>query len=259
MEKVMRILTQSEIKSLIYKDKTKSYTYGLCRDDGTLYYVGVGIRSRALVHVSQHELLNGTNKLKTSITKKEIKNNSPKFVLFVIHKSREFCLDLEKKLISNFKRIAEGGILSNLTDGGEIGPTGVIVSDETKKKLSSIRTSMRDIHSEKNKLWWNSLSDEEKQLKINKMRSGTNNDSARTKISKATSERWADPAYKKRLSQIQKESQKKNADVTRENMKLKWADPKYRAKMLEARKIAREKKLAEKAIQAERQSFANEN
>lgn len=255
----MRILTKSEVKSLIYKDKTKSYTYGLCRNDGTLYYIGVGIRSRILAHVSEYELLNGTNKLKTSITKKEIKNGSPKFVIFVIHKSRRFCLDLEKNLIAHFKRISEGGILSNLTDGGEIGPTGIVVSENTKKKLSAIRISMRDIHSEKNKAWWDSLSDEEKKIRIDRMRSGTNNESARNKISQASLERWSDPDYKNRLSEIQKQSQKKNAHITSESMKLKWADSDYRARMLEARKIAREKKLALKAIQAERQSFANEN
>jgi hypothetical protein len=259
MEKmIMILLSEDKIRELVYKDKTKSYTYGLCRNDGTLYYVGVGIRNRVLRHVKEHELKQGSNRLKNNITMKEQSIGSVKFVLFLLHSDRNQCLKLERQIIEKFGRIiGNTGSLSNLTNGGEIAPTGIVLTDITRQRISAARLRDKENLSLKNKLWWQNLPEEEKNQKITKLVSNANNEKAREKIGKATKLRWSDPEYKRRLSEIQKESQKLNSEMMSSIIKNKWADPEFREKMLKARKEARERKLAALASSAERQTFAN--
>lgn len=240
----MRLLDISEAKKIVYKDKNKSYTYGLCKSNGDLFYVGVGIRNRVFQHISTFELKNSNNKLKINTTSKALREGGIKFVIFMVHADRQECLKLEANLIKYFGRQDNlTGILTNLTDGGEIGPVGVIISDNVREKLSRRSRLLAPHLSQKNKDFWASLSEGEKQIRINRMQS---NRADGELLSKLLVDRWADPEYKKRLTEKAKESQKLCADVHKANMKAKWADPEFREWMLLRRKMAREKRVLEK-------------
>lgn len=133
----MLLLTKTKLNKILNKDVSKSYTYGLCRGSGELFYIGVGIRRRVFAHTYTSELTKSGNRLKTNITKKELEAGGLRYVLFCVNKDREVCLSLEKELIQHFGRLDLGtGSLANLTAGGEIGVTGVVVSQETREKLS---------------------------------------------------------------------------------------------------------------------------
>jgi hypothetical protein len=177
--------------------------------------------------------------LKINIIKKE-KSSNILYVLFSVHRDREFCLRLEKDLIAKFGRIDKGtGQLTNLTDGGEIGPTGIVVSPETKEKLSQSGKENAAHLAAKNKEYWSKLSEEERQIRIDNMNSARPPDGL---LSRLLVERWANEEYKKKLSDKQKISQRKISALHSQQMKEKWADPEFRDKMLLARKIARENK-----------------
>lgn len=238
----MIFITEAKVKSIIYSDKTKSYTYGLVRDDNSLFYVGVGIKNRVLQHKMSFELKNN-NRLKSNTIKKQ---NNLRYVIFIVHKDRSVCLQLEKSLIEKFGRKDNNtGILCNLTDGGEIGPTGMKISDETRIKLKKLRQESAQHLSIKNKEYWDTLSDEEKVDKVKTMRNGITKNT-HLKIGVKSKERWENEDYKNRLSLKQKESQSKVADVHSSNMKLKWKDPVFREQMLLARKLAKGKRIVSK-------------
>lgn len=256
----MLLLNKEQIRKIIYSDKTKSYTYGLCRNNGEIFYVGVGIRNRVLTHLGSHELSNCTNKLKVNTTKKAMVDGI-KFVVFIIHKDRQVCLDVEKKIIAHYRRISDGGTLTNLSEGGEVGPTGVVISQETRDKLRQRGLENKDILSQKNKDWWANLPDEDKAHKVERMLSNANNENARSLISASTKARWEDPEYKEKLKKKYAEFQSSPEQRERnsQRMKDKWKNPEYRAAMSEKSKKAWEKRLADKADSVERQSFANDN
>lgn len=203
-------LVPAQVKRIIYKDKSKSYTYGLLRDDGTLFYVGVGIRNRVLQHTMPSNLVSDPNRLKVNTIKQQTKI---KFVIFGVHADRSVCLTLEKKLIDKYGRIDTGtGILCNLTDGGEIGPTGVKVTEQTRGKLRAARALSQEHLSLKSREWWDGKTADEQQEQIARMRSKTQTP----------------------------EAKKKRAD----EHKRKWADPVFREKMLESQRKARQNKLS---------------
>lgn len=104
----------------------KFYTYMYTRRDGTPYYVGkANDRKRAF-----SKLHNATPPEKSRI--------------FIQRwASEEEALSIEKWYISLFGRKDIGtGVLRNLTDGGEIGPTGSKHSEESKKKVSVALTGI---------------------------------------------------------------------------------------------------------------------
>jgi hypothetical protein len=180
-----------QAKSIVYKDKLKSYTYCLHRNNGEIYYVGVGIRNRAFQHTMKYEFDSGLNKLKINITKKEIEIGCIYYSIICLNKDRNKCLDIEKKVVNYFGRVNnQTGILSNMTEGGEIGPTGFKISEETREKIKQARANNRQSASEKAKNHWNSKTQEEKDQQIAKMLSGTNSPSARLSSGLKSKERW---------------------------------------------------------------------
>jgi len=96
------------------------YTYMWLREDGTPYYVGKGLKKRAFV---RHRV--GSPPTKDRILLQE-------------HPSEADAFAAEMFFISYYGRVDLGtGCLRNLSDGGE-GPSGTIVSEETKAKLSTV-------------------------------------------------------------------------------------------------------------------------
>lgn len=242
----MILLQNEQVKKIIYRDRRKYYTYGLCRQDGSIYYVGVGIRNRVFQHLMDYELEKSANRLKVNITNKAIENGGVYFVIFMVHRDREVCLGYEKRLVSYFGRIDKGtGCLANMTDGGENWPNGRVLSEENRRKLSERSRRLAGHLSVKTKQYWESLSEEEKNERLLRLRSSKADSDL---LSLKLVERWSDPEYKTRLSEKQKVSQSLVAETHSANMREKWADPEFREYMLLRRKIAREKKASEKQI-----------
>ena len=241
-------MTKEQVKKVIYKDKSKSYTYCLHRNDGEIFYVGVGIRNRVVQHVMEYELEKSSNRLKANITKKELALGGVYFSIVCLNKDRLECLKVEAAVVAKFGRVDnETGILANLTDGGEIGPVGAKISEETRAKLKAVRQAKSGEASVKAKSHWDSKTEEEKQLQISRMRSRTNCEEARLINGAKTKERWnstdlvgdTGKTYKELRSENQKKAQIANAEKTRQRMKELWTNPEY----LEARRLKREAKL----------------
>lgn len=239
----MILLDKIKAKKILYRDKSKSYVYGICKENGDLFYVGVGIRDRVFKHSWEARQPDASNRLKVNIIKKE---KILKYVIFLVSSNREDCLKMEYNLIKYFGRIDLGtGKLSNLTDGGEFGPSGLKFSEERLKKQTEIVRKNAQKVSMTLKDRYENLSEEEKSIICSRLDQNRNNKIACEKIAKATKLRWSDPDYKNRLSEKQKESQAKIADLHSKNMKSKWSDSVFREKMIEARRLAKEKRLAD--------------
>lgn len=102
-------------------DKSRFYTYLWLREVGTPYYVGKGRGQRAY---DPHPRIGGTPPRER--------------ILIQYFPDEESALAAEKFLISFYGRKDLGtGILRNLTDGGDIGPTGVRHTEEWKRNFSA--------------------------------------------------------------------------------------------------------------------------
>jgi NUMOD3 motif len=114
------------------------YVYQYVRDDNTPYYIGKGKLDRAW---KSHKRSNGSDPLPADKTKIQIiKENL----------TEEDAYDLEKQLISEFGLKADGGILVNLTYGGEGGTQSLEVREQISKKLTGIKRGPRtDEHKRK--------------------------------------------------------------------------------------------------------------
>jgi hypothetical protein len=104
------------------------YVYVYFKPDGSPFYIGKGSGNRA------KELVRNRNVHFKRIIEKYGKSNI-KFVIFNCD-SEDAAFSKEIELIKSFKNL--GFVLSNMTDGGE-GVSGVIHSEETKRKLSLAR------------------------------------------------------------------------------------------------------------------------
>lgn len=105
-------------------DSLKFYVYAYLRVDGSPYYIGKGSKNRAYTRHSG--FYPPTDKSRIVI----IENNLTELGAFA----------LERRYIRWYGRKNNGtGILRNLTDGGE-GASGVIISEETRKKLSDAKS-----------------------------------------------------------------------------------------------------------------------
>lgn len=121
----------------------KFYVYGHYTNEGIIYYIGVGT------------ILNlKTNKIKSKYARAYHFRNRNKYWKHVKHKhglkvkildefyTKEESLDREKELIFMFKKRVDGGLLCNISDGGEIGPIGrkMPMKEAQKRLLSEIKS-----------------------------------------------------------------------------------------------------------------------
>jgi hypothetical protein len=250
MEADLKLLKLEDLRTLLRINKNKSYTYVLHKNDGTPFYVGVGIRHRVLRHTSKWEICNGHNILKNNIVKQEIENfGEILYSIIIFHTDREICLNHEMKLIAKFGRYENSGILANWTDGGEIGPKGYKFSEERKQRQSVIGQLNAEKISSTLKDFWASMTEDERKLKVAHLDKTRNSEKTREIVGKASLERWANPEYKSRLAEKQKISQAAVAHIHSDNMKNKWADPEFREYMIRCRAEKRALKLKLKELQ----------
>lgn len=103
------------------------YVYIYLREDGTPYYVGKGKGNRAWSNSSR------------SFKKP---TDESRIVIHTDNLTEEQAFSLEKDLISYYGRKGDGGVLRNLTDGGE-GVTGHSHSEETRARMSKSHTGAK--------------------------------------------------------------------------------------------------------------------
>lgn len=111
--------------------------YFYVRDDGTPYYVGMGKKQRPYARHAHRQ------------NKGDFKPNDNNLIL-IVHEnlSQEEAFELEIKYIKEYGRKSDGGILINLTEGGQ----GAKHDEETRKKLSLIKTGTKASDETKRKM-----------------------------------------------------------------------------------------------------------
>ena len=135
------------------KNPNRFYTYAYLREDKSPYYIGKGQGQRLY-----------------SRQRKRIKppKDRTRIIFLKQNLTEEEAFNHEKYMIAVFGRKDLGtGILHNRTDGGE-GPSGVIKSEETRRKLSEANKG------EKSHMYGKSLSQETRR-KLSELNKGENN------------------------------------------------------------------------------------
>jgi hypothetical protein len=137
------------------KDPKRFYTYAYLREDKTPYYIG-----------------KGTGKRVYSSTGRPCSTPKDKSRIIFLKKNltEEEAFNHEIYMIAVFGRKDLGnGILYNKSDGGEGGSSGMIVTEEMKKRMSERRKGKKNpkhsenMKGEKNPMYGKSRTDDEKE------------------------------------------------------------------------------------------------
>lgn len=132
----------------------KPYVYVLS-DQGTPFYVGVGIDDRMFHHEQfargQRDLGYGLkddyNPHKTRKIQKLIQEGRSIEYSYTEYDTKEQALKSEKDLIKKYGRATDGGILTNITEGGTGGDTYTGLSEEQKINVNKkIKESVRAVY-----------------------------------------------------------------------------------------------------------------
>lgn len=180
------------------------YVYAYLRSDGTPYYIGKGKKSRAF---NSHGSIS-------------VPKDKSRIVFLETNLSEVGALALERRMIRWYGRKDLGtGILRNMTDGGE-GISGLIVSEETRRKLSDAQKGKK--HSE------------ETRRKMSKSQKGKIfSEEHRTKLSEAIKKAYTSENYREKISLFNKNKAK---DKTFRSKLLGPKSPEHKMKISLSRK-----------------------
>lgn len=163
------------------------YTYAYLRKDRTPYYIGKGSGKRAYER-NRWEIKPPKDKSRIIILKQNL--------------NEEEAFRHEKYMISVFGRKDLGtGILRNRTNGGE-GPSGVLVSKETRKKLSELRKCKYS--SEKNPMYGKSHSEEVRKRMSESHKGKLIPEEVRKRMSKSHKDKSHSTERKRKMSESKK-------------------------------------------------------
>jgi len=117
--------------NVIFQKDTCVYLHK--KPDETVFYVGIGHKSRPYWKYDRNPHWHN------------IVNKYPDYKIEIIHENLDWktACEIEKKLISEYKRQCDGGFLTNITIGGD-GTKGHIVSDELKEYLRQKSTGNKN-------------------------------------------------------------------------------------------------------------------
>jgi hypothetical protein len=129
----------------IYTDPRKpgDYTYRCNNDDFHFsyepFYVGKGCFKRYRDHLNPSRLSSRTNPHKENTIKRIMSDTGKRPFIEIVKKffDEDDALLFEKSLISVIGRYLNGGILTNICEGGENGRTGLQNSPEHRQKISN--------------------------------------------------------------------------------------------------------------------------
>jgi len=214
----------------IYLDprKPRKYKYGDYEFDYEPFYVGKGKNKQYLSHLKEAMLNKSRNTFKIrKINKIKRAGFLPLIIKVEKNMTENKSFDLETELIKKIGRTNLGtGPLVNLTDGGE-GPSGRIVSEETKRKIGEFQKGK--------------IVSEETGKKISEANRGKKR-SKETKRKQSEAQKGEkNPNWGKPLSEETK-------ILLSEKSKLWWSIPENRKKGLEVRKGKKHTEEAKRKI-----------
>lgn len=185
------------------------YTYLLKRPDGIPFYVGKGRGRRCSNHLKPWHLKHDPNRLKVNIINKIRRNGDEPSVEIIkknLTESDAFLLEIE--LIKQYGRIKKGGILSNMSDGGE-GQYGYRHTEKLKKEFS------KRFSGENNPFYGKKHSDATLKLVGDTNRGKTLNNEWRKKLSVATKGRRKSDDHKRKIQIALQKYQKTPKEIQR--------------------------------------------
>ncbi|QWY83293.1 putative homing endonuclease protein [Rhizobium phage RHph_X2_25] len=135
----MADLTLSCALAEIKLRKERFYVYMLVRPDGSIFYVGKGQKRRIYEH-ERYAKGNSRKRLYSIMRKIWRSGNDVLYRLHAFFDDESSAHAEEARLISLFGKVEEGGLLANVTDGGE-GVSGLVHTDESRRRMSESHSS----------------------------------------------------------------------------------------------------------------------